>query len=62
MDEKLFVKYDNKPPYLPIAVADSKAELARMLNIRTNVVSSAFSHKQSTYKVIKIDDGKVQEE
>lgn len=59
---ELFVKYDNKPPYLPIAVADSKAELARMLNIRTNVVSSAFSHKQSTYSEIRVDDGETQED
>lgn len=59
---ELFVKYDSKAPYLPIAVADSKTELARMLNVRPNVVSSAFSHKQSTYSEIRVDDGETQED
>lgn len=52
----LYVKYDSNPPYLPVAVADSKRELAEILNIRPNVVYSAFSHGQSTYCEIEIED------
>ena len=53
---ELYIKYDSKPPYLPIAVAESKTELAKKLGVRPNVVYSAFSHGQKTYAVVKVAD------
>ena len=50
---KLFVKYEQKYPYLPEAVADTKTELARILHKNANVVFSAFSKNISTYKEIE---------
>lgn len=50
----IYVKYDDKPPFLPIAVADSISELAEILGVSRNVVSSSFSHKRSTYKKVSI--------
>ena len=46
---KVVIKYDKKPPYLPIAVGTSRRELAEMLGINVNVVHSALSHKIGTY-------------
>lgn len=53
---KLFVKYSNKPPYLPEAVADSKSELARMLGTTLNCVDSSYTHGRSTYAVIEDEE------
>ena len=54
---KVYVKYDSKPPYLPVAVADSKRELAEILGVSRNVVYSSFSHKRSTYVEVTIYEG-----
>lgn len=57
MDQiKLYVKYDKVYPYLPLAVADSKSELARMLGVSLNTVVSSFSHGLETFKEIVIDE------
>ena len=53
---KVYVKYSNKPPYLPVAVADSKAELAKMLGVRLNNVICAFYKKTKTYQEVEIPD------
>ena len=53
---RVCIKYDKKPPYLPIAVADNRQELADMLGIRRNVVDSAFSQGNSTYFEMEFDD------
>lgn len=53
---KVYVKYSNKPPYLPVAVADSKAELAKMLGVRLNNVICAFHKKTKTYQEVEIPD------
>ena len=53
---KLFVKYSNKPPYLPEAVAETKTELARMLGVSPNSVISSYAHKRSTFVEVEIDD------
>ena len=42
----LFIKYSNKYPYLPEAVADSKKELAVMTGTNINVIYSSYSHEQ----------------
>ena len=53
---RVCIKYDNKPPNLPIAVADNRQELADMLGIRRNVVDSAFSHHVGTYFEMEFDE------
>lgn len=50
------MKYDKVYPYLPLAVADSKSELARMLGVSLNTVVSSFSHGLETFKEIVIDE------
>ena len=52
----VYVKYDKKPPYLPEAVADSKAELARKLGVSVHSVRSSYYHKRSTFAEIEIED------
>lgn len=54
----LYIKYSNKPPFLPEAVADSKEELARMLGKTRNVIDSSFSHGRKTYAKVEIDEVK----
>jgi hypothetical protein len=53
---KVFIKYDSKEPYLPVAVAESKSELARILGVTLNSVISSYAHKRSTYAVVDIED------
>lgn len=53
---KAVIKYDMKPPHLPIAVADSRQELAEILGISRNVVDSSFSHHRSTYFEYEFED------
>ena len=53
---RVCIKYDSKPPNLPIAVADNRQELADMLGIRRNVVDSAFSHHIGTYFEMEFED------
>ncbi len=53
---KLFVKYSNKPPYLPEAVADSKTELAKMLGMSVDSVMSSYSHKRKTFIELEIEE------
>jgi hypothetical protein len=53
---KVYVKYSTDPPYLPLAVADSKTELARMLGLRPVSVCSMFSKKNESYQEVEIED------
>ena len=53
---RVCIKYDPKPPNLPIAVADNRQELADMLGIRRNVVDSAFSHHIGTYFEMEFEE------
>lgn len=52
----LFIKYSNKYPYLPEAVADSKKELAEILGTTRNTVEASYSHKRSTYAIVDDED------
>ena len=56
----LYMCVTNDKYELPIAVADSVAELSRMLSIPRNRISSAISHaekkrKRSIYVKVKIE-------
>lgn len=53
---KVYVKYNAKPPYLPVALGDTKRELAQLLGVTANTVYSAYSHKRSTYQVVEIEE------
>lgn len=52
----LYVKCTTDKYELPVAVADSGAELARMLGISANSVWSMISKGISGYHKIEIDD------
>jgi pyruvate kinase len=52
----VYVKYDRKPPKLPVAVADSDEELAAMVGKSVNVIRSSISHGLQTYQRIEIGD------
>lgn len=40
----IWVAYSKAPPYLPIVVADSAAELGRLLGVSENCIRSTWSH------------------
>ena len=56
----LYMKVTRDEYELPVAVAETKAELARMLGIKRDHVRSAFSHakkyKNPTYVVVEVED------
>jgi hypothetical protein len=53
---KVYIKYSNKFPYLPEAIADNKRELAKKLGKSIGTVASAFSRKQSNYAIVEVED------
>jgi len=56
---KIYVKYDARKPNLPVAIADSKKELAQKLGVSFHSVLSAYYHKRSTFA--EVDLSKVDE-
>ena len=56
----LYMKVTRDEYELPVAVAETKAELARMLGIKREYVRRAFSHakkfKHPTYVVVEVED------
>lgn len=52
---KLYTKTTKDRYEFPLAVADSKTELARMTGQSANTVMSCFSKKYSNYYEIEID-------
>lgn len=52
----LYVKTTADKYRLPLAVADSKRELAEMLGISPESVRSGFSHKHNTYYMVEVED------
>ena len=56
----LYMKVTRDKYELPVAVAETKAELARMLGRTRESVQSAFFHakkyKNPTYVVVEVDD------
>jgi len=41
---------------LPVAVAETKRELAEMLGRSVNSVQSCFSHKNRGYHIVEVED------
>lgn len=54
----LFVKTTADKYRLPVAVADSKRELAKMLGVSVDSVMSSYSHKISTFLMVEVEDDK----
>lgn len=56
MKGHVYVRYSRKHPYLPIAIADTAKELARMLGVTENTVYSSITKKHGTYAKVYISD------
>ena len=58
----VYVAYDPRPPHLPVAVADSPSELARLIGASRNTVSSMICRFQkgeltrSRYIAVEIEE------
>lgn len=58
----VYVAYSKKYPYLPIAVADTPAELAKLIGVHRNNILSPISRlksgklKSSRYHRVEIED------
>ena len=53
---KVYIKYDRHKPHLPVAIADSKEELAVMIGASLNTVRSSFSHGIKCFAAVEVDD------
>ena len=51
----LYVKYDKKPPHLPVAVAESMSELAKKTGMTPSTLYSCFYHGYSNYAKIEVE-------
>jgi hypothetical protein len=52
----VYVKYDRAKPHLPVAIADTKEELAKMIGMSLNTVRSSFSHGIGSFAEVEIDE------
>jgi hypothetical protein len=52
----VYVKYDRCKPHLPIAIADTKEELAKMVGMSLNTVRSSLSHGIGSFAEVEIGD------
>ena len=53
---KVWMKVTNDEYELPIAVADSVSELAKIVNAKPTHISSAVCHGSKTYLKIEVED------
>lgn len=60
MDEdlkgKVIVKYSKEYPYLPVAVGDSRHDLARILGLTPSAVSRGLQRDTDTYIEVDISE------
>lgn len=52
----VYVKYDRCKPHLPVAIADTKEELAKMVGMSLNTVRSSLSHGVGSFAEVEIGD------
>ena len=57
---KVYIKYDRMKPHLPVAIADTKEELAAMVGMSLNTIRSSLSHGVET--VVAVDLGDMEDE
>lgn len=53
--KKVFVKYDKESPHLPVAIADSKKELAEKLGITAKSIYCLYSRKNPLYGTVEVE-------
>lgn len=56
MNMFLYMKVTNDDLELPEAVADSPAELAKMVGTTANCVSSSITHKRAGWLKVEVED------
>lgn len=52
----VYVKYDRCKPHLPVAIADTKEELAKMVGMSLNTVRSSLSHGVGSFAEVEIGE------
>lgn len=52
----VYIRYDKQPPHLPVAIADSKEELAAMIGMSINCVRSSFSHGLECFAAVDLSE------
>ena len=52
----VYVKYDRAKPHLPVAIADTKEELAAMIGVSLNTIRSSLSHGVNTFAEVEVED------
>jgi hypothetical protein len=52
----VYVKYDRCKPHLPVAIADTKEELAKMIGMSLNTVRSSLSHGIGSFAEVEIGE------
>lgn len=52
----VYVKYERAKPHLPVAIADTKEELAAMIGMSLNTVRSSLSHGVKSFAAVEIDE------
>ena len=55
---RLYIRYENAYPYLPIAIGCSVQELSEQTGASINTIRSAISHKAKTFAVVEIEEDK----
>ncbi len=53
---KVYIKYDRMKPHLPVAIADTKEELAKMVGMSLNTIRSSLSHGVDTIAEVELYD------
>jgi hypothetical protein len=53
--KKVFVKYDKESPHLPVAVADTKKELAEILGITAKSIYCLYCRKNPLYGTVEVE-------
>ncbi len=53
---EVYVRYDKLPPHLPIAIADTREALAKLIGVSPAAIASYISRNIGTYARIEIDD------
>lgn len=52
----VYAKYDRCKPHLPVAIADTKEELAKMVGMSLNTVRSSLSHGVGSFAEVEIGE------
>lgn len=56
LKDKVIVKYSKEYPYLPVAVGDSRHDLARILSLTPSAVSRGLQRNTDVYIEVDISE------